>query len=525
MVNMKVRAVTMAASAALGLAACTTGSSGGDDGGGSGGTDTIRTTLNAAPTTFTPWMVQNRDDYDLNRLLFNTLVRRGTDNEIVPALATSWETTPTSAELTLRDDATCADGTPITADVVKNSLQAMATAEVSVFREIVFGPGQPTISADNETNTVTIELAQPWLDLLQGLSLEATGIVCTAGLENTEELETGAVEGAFSGPYVLSNSSPGVSYTFTLREDYAAWPEYSDPAVEGEPAQTVEIDVVGNDSARANALLTGDMDIAAIRTEDMTRFEGEEGYGTHKLPSSSLYLLFNERPGSIFSDEAARRAVVQTLGREAFNSAATGGRGELATTFSHVAVPCASTDDSLLIEQDAAAAQQALSGQTIRVLGMDVIGPQGAGNSYVAEALREAGAQVELNNVDVATWSTTGSTQPGAWDVTVFPAINAGATMFGALSPIIGLPAEDGGANWSGVPHQEILTKVDQAMAEPDEQARCAIYQDIQETLIDEADVMPLSYLPAQVTVRPGFSVGVYNGQADISTMRIDDEG
>jgi peptide/nickel transport system substrate-binding protein len=512
------RVLALAAVAAVGLSACTTGGAGG----GGEGTSTIRTAINAAPTTFTPWEVQNRDDYMISRLLFNTLVRRGTDNTIVPALATSWETTPTTAQLTLREGATCADGTPITPGVVKDSLDAMATAEVSVFREIVFGPGRPTISADDAAGTVTVELAQPWLDLMQGLSLEASGIVCPAGLADQEGLRTGSVEAAFSGPYVLSASSHGVSYTFALREGFTAWPEY-DPPVTGEPGQTVQVDVVGNDSARANALLTGGMDIADINTEDMTRFDGQEGYTTHRLPYLALYLLFNERPGSVFADEAPRRAAAQALSREALNSAASGGLGELAVTFSHAAVPCANTDPSVLVPQDVAAATGVLSGLSapIKVLGMDVIGPQGAANSYVAEALRVAGAQVELNNVDVATWATTGATEPGAWDVTVFPAINAGGTMYGALSPIIGPPTEDGGANWSGLRREDVLALVDEAMRRPDEQARCGVYQQIQETLIGGAHVMPLSYSPEQSIARPGFSINAYNNQIDISTMRI----
>jgi peptide/nickel transport system substrate-binding protein len=157
---------------------------------------------------------------------------------------------------------------------------------------------------------------------------------------------------------------------------------------------------------------------------------------------------------------------------------------------------------------------------------MDVIGPQGAGNTYVAEALREAGAQVELNNVDVATWSTTGSSEPGAWDLTVFPAINAGGTMYGALSPIAGPATEDGGANWTGNRHEEVLALVDTAMQQPDELARCGVYQQIQESLIGAAHVMPLSYGPEQSIARPGFSINEYNNSVDVSTMRIvDDKG
>ncbi|MBK1789155.1 ABC transporter substrate-binding protein [Prauserella cavernicola] len=513
----KVRALGVAAAVTVGLSACTTG--------GAGGTGTIQTAINAAPTTFSPWTAETRDDYDVSRLLFDTLVRRGADNKIVPALATSWESTPTEASFTIRDGATCADGTPITAEVVQNSLHAMATAEGSVFRKIVFGPGRPTISADNAAKTVTVELAQPWQDLVQGMSLVATGIVCPAGLENPEGLRRGSVKGAFSGPYVLSASSHGVSYTFALRKGFTGWPDYGDTASRGKPAQTVQVDVMPNGSSRANALLTGGMDIGTISTQDMTRFDGDEGYTAQRLPSSSLFVLFNEREGTVFADEEVRRAVVQTLSRKSFNSAATAGLGDLATTFSHDAVPCASTDSSVLIEQDVEAAKPVLRGKTIRILGLEVIGPQGAGNTYIAEALRAAGATVEIDNVDVATWSTTGTGEPDAWDLTVFAGINAGGTMYGALSPVVGPPTEAGGANWSGTEHKDVLAMVDEAMREPDDRTRCGIYQRVQETLIEGAHVMPLSYLPAQLTTRSGFSVQVHNDQVDVATMQIDGEG
>ena len=67
----------------------------------------------------------------------------------------------------------------------------------------------------------------------------------------------------------------------------------------------------------------------------------------------------------------------------------------------------------------------------------------------------------------------------------------------------------------------EVGTLVDAAMAEPDDQARCAIHQSIQEALIGGAHVMPLSYSPETSIARPGFAVHAYNNVIDASTMRI----
>lgn len=518
----KTAAVAGAAAFVLALGACTTGSPADSGATGAGpATSTIRTAINATPTTFAPWAVRNKDDYDMARLLFNTLVRRGADNQIVPALATKWKVSPTRAVFTLRDDATCADGTKITPEIVAHSLQRFASASDSNFRRLVFGPGDPTISSDQKAGTVSVTLDQPWVDLLQGLSLEASGIVCPAGLKNVKGLRSGTVKGAFSGPYVLEESKPGVSYTLKLRDGFNAWPQYQKPAPKGEPAETIKVNVTPNHSSRANELLTGGLDIADISTKDMTRFDHEDGYTEHRLPFGSQFILFNERPGHVTADQKVRRAVVQAVSRSSFNKASTGGLGKKAVTFAHAAVPCASTDTSLVSKQNTAAAKQVLAGKTIRILGLNVVGPQGAGNTYVAEALRAAGATVKLKNVDVGRWSTLGGQKPKTWDLTVMAAINAGGTMYGALSTIVGTPTDKGGLNWTGNRHSDVLALVDKAMKEPRESSRCSVYKKVQSRLIRDADVMPLTYMPVQTTVRPGFWIGTYNGQADWSTMRI----
>src|SRR5699024_3055894 len=150
-------------------------------------------------------------------------------------LATEWDVSSTEGTFTIRDDATCSDGTEITPTIVADSLNFFADPEnMASTASQVFGPGQPTITADDSAGTVHIELAQPWTDLLTGLNLAQTGIMCPAGYEDEEGFAAGSVEGAFSGPYVLEAIQHGVSYTLALREDYAAWPEFATP-LEGVP--------------------------------------------------------------------------------------------------------------------------------------------------------------------------------------------------------------------------------------------------------------------------------------------------
>jgi peptide/nickel transport system substrate-binding protein len=513
-----------AAAVAVAVAAtgCTTGSApAGSNAPGQASTDTIRTVVNADPTSFAPVEVRNADDYGINRLLFSTLVRRDENNKIVPDLATKWDITPTQGTFTIRSGATCSDGTPITAGVVAGSLKVFASPDSkSSFRPLVLGEGPAVVTADEAAGTVTVKLAQPWTDLLQGLSLHAAGIVCPAGLKDPKALTAGDIPGAFSGPYTLTKKQHGVAYTFTLREDYKTWPEYQ-TEISGTPARTIEASVNANASAVSNELLTGTKDLATIRGKDATRFGGNKDFSTQVIPQGSLYMMFNERPGHPFTDPALRKAVAQALDAAAFNQAASGGLGELYSSFAHPGVPCSNKDAGLLIKSDPAAAKATLAGVKIRMVGAQVFGPNGAANTYVAEALRSAGADIELRNVDLATWSTDLTQKLDTWDITVMGGINAGGTMYGALSTVIGTPVEKGGLNWGGLENQPVLDLVSKAMTQTDETERCGTYQEAQKLMISEAHVIPLASLPSQVTIRSGFAMHTMNGQPDESTMRI----
>lgn len=102
---------------------------------------------------------------------------------------------------------------------------------------------------------------------------------------------------------------------------------------------------------------------------------------------------------------------------------------------------CVSTDRSLLTGTDTAAAKQVLTGVSIKLEGSNAVAG-GAGNSYVAEALRAAGAEVKLTNADNAAWATDVTANQGDWDATVFPLISGtlarGGTYFLGPDPAKG---------------------------------------------------------------------------------------
>ncbi|WP_104045422.1 ABC transporter substrate-binding protein [Arthrobacter sp. ZGTC412] len=481
-------------------------------------TDTIRTTIDV-PANFDPTLTASLPDFVLARTSYDTLLRKD-ESGLVAGLATEWTSTPSQAVLTLRKGATCSDGTEITPTVVKNSLEFFARPDTgSTVPPQVFGGNVPVITANDDAGTVTIDLETPWPDLLTGLSISSTGIVCPAGIADPKGLAEGKVEGSESGPYTLTSFEPGVKYEYTLRGDYDAWPEWT-TAVEGTPAKKLVYSVPADTTATSNLVISGQLDIGGIAPQNMQRFDGMDGYELAVNRFSDYYLLFNERDGSPFTDEALRRGVAQAVDRAMFENIVSEGNGELASSLASFATPCVPDKNPLIPEHDPKAAKTALDGVSIRFIGPLIAG---AGNEYVAEALRAAGADVEIENTDVGTWITTVFGEPEAWDVTMFADLNFLGSLTSPLSSFTGPVIEQGGGNIGGVTNPGAEDAFASSRTATDADARCKHLNTAIDALIGRVDAVPLMNSPFIYVQRPGFTVQMLGGSLDDPVFRIAD--
>lgn len=482
-------------------------------------TTTVRTTIDV-PAGFDPAKGASLPDFLLARMSFDTLVRKDTGGT-VGGLATKWTATPTSATFTLRTDAACSDGTKVTPEVVKASLEHLAAPATAASSAVsVFGPGNvPKVTADDAANSVTVTVGRPW-DLIGGLTIATSGIVCPAGLADLKGLQAGTVKGAGSGPYTLTAQQSGATYTYALREDYTAWPQRS-PKPAGEVPKTVQYVVSPDPTATANLVKNGQLDIAKINAESMPRIEGDGSAKAAVFRFSDFYLVFNERPGSPFTDPAVRKAVAQAIDRAAFEKVASKGTGEVLSYLAAKNTPCWDSDGSFVIPTDAAAAKKVLAGKRIRLLGPQVVGTNGAGNVYLQEVLRAAGAQVELANTDVGTWISKVFGAQDSWDVTVFADLNFLGSLAGPLPFFVGPPVEAGGGNLGAVQNPAADAAFAQGLAATDEQGRCAGLRAAQQAIVKAADAVPLVNDPFIYAVRPGFDVAMLGGALDDPTFRI----
>ncbi len=515
-------ATALAAAATLVLTACSSGGatqSGTATDGAS--TDTINTSLWYAPSNFDPATASSSPDLTVARLGFDTLLRKGDDGEYLGGLATDWEATSASSyRFTVRDDATCSDGTPITAQVVADSLERLVTSEETGAQNwagLAFGEGEPTFTVDEDAGTLAIDLSAPYSQLLGGVTLEGTGVVCPAGLADPEGLATGQVDGAFSGPYTLTGYSAGVSATYTLRDDYDAWPAWE--GVEGTPATTINITVESDSNTSANLLESGGMDVARFYDANATRFTGSDDFSYVTDNSTANTLLFNEDPSSAFADDRdLRAAVAQAVSASAFNDAALDGLGGLMTSVTDSGFACVADDESLLQPYDPEAAAAVLDGTTVRLLTMT--NWDGAVD-YVTEALRAAGADVQVTSLDAADWAQQLRTEPTTWDLTIRGETNSSGLVHQALLTKIGPSFAEGGTNYTSSDNAEGEELLARALAGDDPEAQCADLVAAQETVLDRVDVAPLATSTHYVVARSGFHAYVFSGYWDVSALRI----
>ena len=201
--------------------------------------------------------------------VYEPLVTRDKDLNLIPALATSWkQTTPTVWRFELRKGVKFHDGTPFTADDVLFSL-ARGAGDGSDMRTYT-NDIQAVRKVDD--HTVEIETKAPFPILPAQLSFlyimskkwaeenQATRPVDRRkGIENAASFRANG-----TGPFRLRERQPNVKTSFVRNGSY--WGK-----IEGN-VTNVEYTPIGNDSTRVAALLSGQVDvIEPVPVQDVAR--------------------------------------------------------------------------------------------------------------------------------------------------------------------------------------------------------------------------------------------------------------
>lgn len=315
---LKLTGTTVAIGAmSLGVVACG-GSSGGSGGSGGSGSTTLRMGLMVAPTTFDPAGAEWGNRLPYYQAPYDTLLLAATSGEIEPYLATEWsyDESETELTLTLRDDVTFADDSPLTADAVVTSMTRFKDGSGP---DANYLASVDTVTAADD-HTVVITLTQPDPALLNYLTRTAGLVLNPAAAEN-EDLATNP---AGSGPYVLDTSATITNniYVFTKREGY--W----NPDVQH--YDRLEMRFIEDTTAMVNALQAKELDYAKLANAETFAQAESSGAVLHSNELDFQGLLLLDRAGTMveaLGDVRVRQAIAHAMDREALLEAVALGFG------------------------------------------------------------------------------------------------------------------------------------------------------------------------------------------------------
>jgi peptide/nickel transport system substrate-binding protein len=283
----------------------------------SGPSGTLRVAEFAPVATYDPAGAQTSQSAYLYAV-YDTLTRQGEGFEVQPSLATSWEQTePTTWRFELRDDVVFHDGAPFDAEVVKANLERQVTAEGNP-NASVFATLDSVEVVD--PYTVDVHFARPAPAFPLEMSMVMGMMISPNALD--DDL-TRAPAG--SGPWIWngSESQAGVIEIFDLNPDY--WQP------EDQGVERIEIHTIADNNARLNALLAGDVDMAATVRDDQMVQAQNAGMNTESVAAYLPFLVILDREGDRFAplaDVRVRQAIGYAIDREGFLQAVHAGQGD-----------------------------------------------------------------------------------------------------------------------------------------------------------------------------------------------------
>ena len=279
---------------------------------------TLRMAVATDLQTLDPHRAAPAQSYYL-RPAYDSLVGRSADGALAPGLATGWERVDDSTwQLTLRDDVTFADGTAFDADAVVANIergQGVTESPSAAFYEAI---GSATAV---DATTVEIELGTPMPSFLDSLSNLPGMMISPAGLD-TDLSRSSAGTGGWI--YNGDASSEGVEHVYNLNAGY--W----DSAAQG--VEEVRIVLISNNTARVNALQSGEVDIAGELADQDKATVSDAGLDVVLgADADLLFVNLLDRDGTEatpLGDPLVREAMALAIDRVGINEALQLGAGD-----------------------------------------------------------------------------------------------------------------------------------------------------------------------------------------------------
>lgn len=248
--------------------------------------------------------------------LYETLVNRNADGELVPGLAESWtQVDDVTWEFKLKQGVTFHDGEEFNAEAVKASFDRLLDPEVASPRAFLFEMVTEIKVVDE--STVQFVTEYPFSPLLAHLTHNGGSIISPKSIEEDyaamkadSSVKAGSVIGTNpvgTGPFKFESWTPGTEIKLVKFAEYAGTPANID---------SVTFKVVPESATRVAELQSGYAHIiGAVEPGQVANVNSFDGASVLETASSSLtYLGFNTKKEP-FNDPKVRQAISKAIDR------------------------------------------------------------------------------------------------------------------------------------------------------------------------------------------------------------------
>ena len=263
---------------------------------------------------------KRRPSYPLNADVCETLVQLTPDFQVAPSLASDWELVGDNTfRFTLRDEPRFSDGTPLSAEAVKYTLDYTA-AEPATSGLSFLGPESTKVI---DERTVEVRPTRPNLRLVEQIN-HPTYSVLAPGSDPLNDPKP-----VCTGPFEVAEYVPNERLVVERNDDY--W---------GEPAKLDKITFrfIPDDTTRILALQNGEVDlITDVPRGVLSSLEGAPGIKIQSAPVGQVFLMYLARrdlsgTDKPLADPKVRRAVAAAMDRASFVEGVLDGNAEQVST-------------------------------------------------------------------------------------------------------------------------------------------------------------------------------------------------
>ena len=237
--------------------------------------------------------------------------------QIVPWLAKSWtiNSNATQYTFTLRPGVTFSNGTPLTAQVVKENFDGIVALGPKAPEASSYLAGYEGTTVDS-TLTFTVKFSQPNSQFLQATSTVALGLLAPATLAESPAARCEGTDLIGTGPYLLQSYTPSQQTVLVKRDGYDWAPPLADHNGNAY-INKITIAVVPSAEVGEGSLQSGQAQIASVEAPDQPKFVAA-GFTILSRPSPGVVpaIEFNQR-NPIVADKAVRVAFSEALNRKA----------------------------------------------------------------------------------------------------------------------------------------------------------------------------------------------------------------